>query len=262
MLRGSRGVHPGSTVGPARRLGSFPSPSFMTVPCMETVRQNLNALLAVSCLALRLFAVTPALAAAAPPDKSASESEAVDYLGQIKPILTRHCVACHGAVKPRGGLRLDTAAAALKGGKSGPAVIAGRGEESPLIAAVRGDGPGERMPLNRPPLAADEIKLLRDWIDQGARANPAEQPGLPPGQSHWAFVPPTRPTVPDVASPGCRAKPDRPIHSGPARTCRSAALRRSRPGDSAPPGQPRHRRSAAIARGSRRLPGRSVRVCL
>jgi mono/diheme cytochrome c family protein len=131
---------------------------------------------------------------------AAAGSTAVDYMGQVKPLLTRHCVACHGAVKPRGGLRLDTAAAALKGGKNGPAVIAGRAAESPMIAAVRGEGPGERMPLKRPPLSDSDINLLRDWIDQGAKASPTEQPGVPPRQSHWAFVPPVRPAVPAVGS--------------------------------------------------------------
>ena len=109
-------------------------------------------------------------------------------------------MSCHGAVKPRGGLRLDTAAAALKGGKSGPAVIPGNGDESPLIAAVRGEGATERMPLNRPPLSASEINLLEEWIDQGAKASAGEQPGLAPSQSHWAFIPPRRPAVPDVAN--------------------------------------------------------------
>ena len=83
-----------------------------------------------------MIAAASAPVAAASPRETGSESTAVDYVAQVKPILTRHCVACHGAVKPRGGLRLDTAAAALKGGKNGPAVIAGRGDESPLIAAV------------------------------------------------------------------------------------------------------------------------------
>jgi mono/diheme cytochrome c family protein len=131
-----------------------------------------------------------ALSAAAPP---------VDYTTQIKPILTRHCVSCHGAAKPRAGLRLDTAAAALAGGESGPVVLPGRGKQSALIAAVRGEGDTERMPLKRPPLPASEIQLLTNWIDQGAKSIAGEKPGVPPSQTHWAFIPPQRPRVPDVA---------------------------------------------------------------
>ncbi len=131
-----------------------------------------------------------------------STAAPVDYAGRIKPLLTQHCVSCHGAAKPRGGLRLDTAAAALAGGKGGPAVLPGKGAESPLIEALRGDGATDRMPLNRPPLAEAEIKLIETWIDQGAKAMPGEKPGVPPAKLHWAFIPPVRPAVPKVPGPG------------------------------------------------------------
>ncbi len=126
----------------------------------------------------------------------------VDYLGQVKPLLTRHCVACHGAARPRAGLRLDTAALALSGGKSGPVILPRRGAESPLVLALRGEGDGERMPLNRPPLGESEIALIRDWIDQGAGAPADERPGVPPPTRHWAFVPPIRPVPPEVRNTG------------------------------------------------------------
>ena len=96
-------------------------------------------------------------------------SAKIDYLRQVKPLLTRHCVSCHGAEKPRGGLRLDTAAAVLQGGKEGPAIVPRNADESPLIAAVLGEGSTERMPLKRPPLKQNEIDLLRAWINQGRR---------------------------------------------------------------------------------------------
>ena len=58
-------------------------------------------------------------AAAAARRLSRRLSKPVDYTSQIKPILTKQCVSCHGAAKPRAGLRLDTAAAALQGEKKG-----------------------------------------------------------------------------------------------------------------------------------------------
>ena len=137
-----------------------------------------------------------------------SSARPVDYTSQVKPILTEHCVTCHGAAKPRGGLRLDTAAAAMAGGKGGPAVIPGKGAQSPLIEALRSDGASDRMPLNRPPLPAEaEIKLIEAWIDQGARATPGEKPRVPPAKLHWAFMPPTRPAVPKVVSKGWARNP-------------------------------------------------------
>ncbi len=116
-------------------------------------------------------------------------------------------MTCHGAAKPRGGLRLDTAAAAKAGGKGGPAVLPGKGAESPLVEALRGEGGTDRMPLNRPPLPEAEIKLIEAWIDQGAKATPGEVPGVPPAKVHWAFVPPVKPAPPHVARPGWARNP-------------------------------------------------------
>jgi len=138
---------------------------------------------------------------------NAAGSSPVNYATQVKPILTQRCVTCHGAAKPKGGLRLDTAAAALLGGDSGPAVVPGQGAESPLIAAVRGEGQTERMPLKRPPLSEAEIAVLKDWIDQGAKATAGEQPGVPPSKSHWAFISPRRPVVPEVSKPAWARNP-------------------------------------------------------
>ena len=113
---------------------------------------------------------------------SADSPSPVDYTSQIKPILTQHCVTCHGAAKPRGGLRLDTAAAALAGGKSGPAVLPGKGAESPLIEALRGEGATDRMPLNRPPLAEAEIKLIESLDRPGGQGEARRKAGRASGQ--------------------------------------------------------------------------------
>jgi hypothetical protein len=142
--------------------------------------------------------VLPAPGARAGVGVAAAAGEHVDYMRQVKPLLTRHCVSCHGAVKPRGGLRLDTAAAARKGGREGRSIVPGKSGESPLIAAVLGEGSTDRMPQNRPPLSDQEVVLLRSWIDQGAAGPANEQPGQPAGV-HWAFVPPRRRVPPPVA---------------------------------------------------------------
>jgi Protein of unknown function (DUF1553)/Protein of unknown function (DUF1549)/Planctomycete cytochrome C len=159
-------------------------------------------------LALAVLAGSGARAASAADDASSTHSKVpVDYLKQVKPILTQRCVTCHGVLKPRGGLRLDTVASVLKGGKSGAAVVPGRGAESPLIAALLGEGPTERMPLNRSPLPASEIKIIRDWIDQGAQPVAGERPGVAPTATHWSFLAPRRPPVPAPATKGWSKNP-------------------------------------------------------
>jgi mono/diheme cytochrome c family protein len=139
-------------------------------------------------LTLIALGLAPAASAAA---------DDLDYLRDVKPILARHCVACHGAERPRAGLRLDTAAAALRGGDSGPAVVPGDPDSSELLLAVLGEGAGERMPLKRPPLSDTEIGILRRWIAAGAPAPADDVPSEGP-PVHWAFLAPSRPPIPAV----------------------------------------------------------------
>ena len=134
---------------------------------------------------------------------AASPPGDVDYLREVKPLLAERCVSCHGATKPRAGLRLDTAAAAIRGGDAGPSVSPGKPDESELLLAVLGQGGGERMPLKRPPLSAEQVDLLRRWIAAGA-PHPAEEIPSPPPAAHWAFEPPKAhapPAVRDTAWP-------------------------------------------------------------
>ncbi len=123
----------------------------------------------------------------------------VDYLREIKPLLTKHCVSCHGPQKQRSGLRLDSAAGALKGGNAGPAVVPGHSDQSRLIQAVSGTADVAAMPPKGPRLRGAEIALLRAWIDAGASAPAGEAETTTSAASgHWAFRPLVRPNLPAV----------------------------------------------------------------
>lgn len=121
----------------------------------------------------------------------------VDYVRNVKPILSTHCYACHGVLKSEAALRLDTAAAALKGGDSGPTLVPGKPDASELIRRVTSDDESVRMPAEGKPLSKDQIAILSKWIGQGARAPADEKPQLDPRQ-HWSFQSPVRPDVPSV----------------------------------------------------------------
>jgi hypothetical protein len=134
---------------------------------------------------------------ASPPAK-----QVVDFRGDVQPIFARSCVACHGAAKQRGGLRLDDGAAALKGGNSGVVIIPGKAAESRLLQLVAGLNAELRMPPEgKPPLAAKEVGILRAWIDQGAGWPQAAGSPTPGGArtTHWAFQPIRHPAPPPVA---------------------------------------------------------------
>jgi hypothetical protein len=132
-------------------------------------------------------------------DASSGKSAAVDYLRDVKPLLSKHCYACHGALKQKARLRLDTAAMLRKGGDSGPAITAGQSDESLITDALTGRE-GWKMPPEGEgsPLSVQEIGTVRAWIDLGAKAPADERPQKDP-RDHWAFQSPVRPAVPRVS---------------------------------------------------------------
>ncbi len=126
--------------------------------------------------------------------------ETTDYIGHlkyiehVKPLLTKHCYACHGALKQESDLRLDTRELILQGGSSGPALIAGDAEQSELLTRLMADD-DTRMPPDGSPLPAADIEQLRRWIERGAEGPRDESPEKDPGE-HWAFQKLTRPALP------------------------------------------------------------------
>ena len=125
-------------------------------------------------------------------------SAPADYLRDVKPLLAGQCYKCHGASQQKSGLRLDTAAFALKGGKNGPGFKPGNSTDSLIIAAVQGTHPEiAQMPYKKPPLTEGQVAVLAAWIDQGAKAAEDEQPE---SARHWSFVAPVRPPVPTLVN--------------------------------------------------------------
>ncbi|MBS0266228.1 MAG: DUF1549 domain-containing protein, partial [Planctomycetes bacterium] len=92
---------------------------------------------------------------------------------EIIPILLRRCTVCHGARQRAGGLDLRSRDALLRGGKSGPAIVPGKPDESLLIQKIRA---GEMPPITRlievsiKPIEPQETDLLVKWISNGAPA--------------------------------------------------------------------------------------------
>lgn len=102
------------------------------------------------------------------------------YAAHIAPLLEARCVACHGAEKIKGKLRMDSLEELLKGGISGPALVAGDPAASRMMQLVQ--LPPEHddiMPPKGDPLTGEEIRLLDWWIAQGARGDQpaADLPG-------------------------------------------------------------------------------------
>ena len=104
-------------------------------------------------------------AMAAPPTPAQIEF----FEKSVRPVLVDHCYKCHsdGAAKLKGGLKLDSLAAILAGGDTGPSIVAGDPNHSLLITAVRYNDKDLEMPP-KGKLPADAIKALEQWVAMGA----------------------------------------------------------------------------------------------
>ena len=134
------------------------------------------------------------------------------FENRIRPLLVEHCYECHSAkaAKPKGGLRLDTAADLAKGGTAGPVIHPGHPEDSLLIQAITGQAKDlDQMPPKDSKggaLKPDEISALEEWVRHGAVDPRRESETVTVARAtstnattvHWAFQPPTHPAPPVV----------------------------------------------------------------
>ena len=123
---------------------------------------------------------------------------AVDYLRDVKPVLQARCYACHGALKQKAGLRVDSAENLRKGSKRGDVLSLGQAEQGELLARLTAADADVRMPPEGAPLKSEEIKVVREWIAAGAPVPQSETAEADP-REHWAFQLPRRVPLPGNA---------------------------------------------------------------
>jgi len=119
-----------------------------------------------------LLAAKPQAAVQTKADKPATP---VVFAKQIRPILASRCYPCHGPDVQQHGLRLDSLQAILTGATNGKVVIPGDSQNSHIIRRLLGlEEP--QMPYGGPALSAEQIDLIRNWIDQGAQGPDSTEP--------------------------------------------------------------------------------------
>ncbi|MCH7988302.1 MAG: DUF1549 domain-containing protein, partial [Planctomycetes bacterium] len=158
------------------------------------------------CVILLCVCASATTVAAENDQKNVSQREKF-FESRIRPLLVKHCFACHGPKKQQADLRLDSREAMLKGNDSGPAIVPGQPNTSRLIEVVRYSDDDIQMPP-KGKLAAEQIAVLTEWIRQGAffPSSPSRPSSPHVGkidfvkarQSHWAFRPVIRPELPSV----------------------------------------------------------------
>ncbi|WP_435015836.1 DUF1553 domain-containing protein [Tundrisphaera sp. TA3] len=138
----------------------------------------------------------------------ARAEDPADFDAGVATILARRCLDCHSGPDAKGKLDLSRKTAAFAGGDSGPAIVPGNPEDSPLWERVAA---GEMPPKAALPEA--EAKAIRGWIAAGAAwgTDPIDAfrltTGRRAGRDWWSLQPVARPEVPPVQNPGWARSP-------------------------------------------------------
>jgi len=118
-----------------------------------------------------------------------AHAEPVNFSREVLPILSEHCMHCHGPDHKarKAKLRLDTEVGATGGAE--PVIVRGKSDASEFILRLTSTDPNEVMPppKEKTKLTAKQIDTLKRWVDEGAKWG-----------GHWAFEPVKKPTVPDA----------------------------------------------------------------
>ncbi|MEX2262579.1 MAG: DUF1553 domain-containing protein [Bryobacteraceae bacterium] len=125
---------------------------------------------------------------------------AVDFNREIRPILSDNCFACHGPDEKQRqvGLRLDTREGAFAERGGSAVIVPGDSSKSRLFQRISTEQKAVRMPPAgaQRTMTAPQIELIRRWIDEGAK-----------WETHWAYVPPTRPELPAASKASWERNP-------------------------------------------------------
>ncbi len=133
----------------------------------------------------------------------------VDFGGEVRPILTARCLACHGPDKQKGGLRLDRKTDAFKGGDEGGAIVPGKAAESLIVLLTSGRDEDRVMPPKGGRLTSEQVAILRTWIDQGAEWPDGDADDDP--RRWWSLRPLAHPEVPAPIAFAARPPARNPI---------------------------------------------------
>jgi WD40 repeat protein len=100
----------------------------------------------------------------------------IDYDKQVHPFLKDNCIACHNKTTTKGGLNMETPELMIKGGETDKGLIPGKGAESIIFQAAAHSWDSEMPPkgnkVGAVNLTSQQLAILKDWIDQGARPSP------------------------------------------------------------------------------------------
>ncbi len=123
----------------------------------------------------------------------------IDFVRDVRTIFEAHCYSCHGPRRQQSDYRLDSRTVAIAGGQLGAAIVPGDSAASSLVRYVAGLEPEMLMPAEGDPLSAEQIGVLRAWIDQGAQWPDETDSSAETAKGHWAWQPLAAAQPPEVS---------------------------------------------------------------
>ena len=156
------------------------SPSLIGIPQFSFLHDEKHSAMVVSrrrifCLLLNclmVLLIRPVLVSAAEPAEKTSPESGIVYEDEIQPIFKTHCVKCHSKKNRKAEFDLTTNANLLKGGESGPGLVAGKPDESLLFEYLHD---GQMPPEGSKPLSKQELEKVRQWILTGLKFKKSPQ---------------------------------------------------------------------------------------
>ncbi len=143
------------------------------------------------------FVLIFSLGMASSANSSGLQSQSEFFETRVRPILINKCSTCHGPAQQQGGLRVDSLAALIKGGKSGPAIIPKNAAGSLIVQAISYSHPTLQMPpaakLEKP-----QIDAITDWINNGATWPKSAANSAAEDKPLWSIQPISSPVPPKV----------------------------------------------------------------
>ena len=146
------------------------------------------------------------ISAGAKTDEPVAQTQITDE--RILPLLQLRCVSCHGGRRREADLDIRTVESLLRGGKSGPAIVSGKPDESLLLKRIHaGEMPPRRqlVAVSVKPMEASEIEILQQWIADGlpikdrsviSRKMDSDPLVSQEDREFWSFVSPKLPAIP------------------------------------------------------------------
>jgi WD40 repeat protein len=142
----------------------------MKIPCCQLLARISQFAVSAAPVLTVGFILSAHITAAENSSSSTAPARKISFYHDIRPMLQANCEGCHQPAKSKGGYVMTDFKKLLAGGDSDhAAIVPGHTAQSPILKMITPQDGEVRMPKGKPPLADDDVALIKSWIEQGAK---------------------------------------------------------------------------------------------